>query len=242
VLRYAKYGEEIPVVVLVPGNWNRQVAVWLTETGKAGLYQADGSPQPEIRLLLDTGVAVAGIDLFGQGEYLKAGESTADAHRVNNPEKFSREFLGYTVGYNHPLFSQRVHDVLSMIAFARDHETQPTAIHLAGFGSAALYAAAAAAQAGSLVKKLVVGTNGYRFASITDIRDPLLLPGAVKYGDVPGLLSLRSPQPAWVAGEKTDDLKLTMQAYAAAGQPQGLQFFPGLPADAPLSAAKWLMT
>jgi dienelactone hydrolase len=241
LLRPAKLDEEVPVVILVPANWNREVVVWLTETGKAGLYQADGTLNEAIRTLVDSGRAVAGIDLFGQGEFLKPGVSEADAHLVNNPEKFPREFLGYTLGYNHPLFSQRVHDVLTLLAFARDHESQPSGIHLAGFGAAALYAAAAAAQAGPLVKKLAVGTNGYRFGTITDIRDPLLLPGAVKYGDVPGLLSLRAPHPLWVAGEETEGLTLTIQTYAAAGRPQGLQFYPGSPSDAPLSAAKWLL-
>lgn len=241
LLHPAKTGEEVPALILVPNNWNRQVAVWLADNGKAGLFQPDGGLKAEIKALLDSGVTVAGIDLFGQGEFLKEGVAPEDVHLVNNPEGFPREFLGYTVGYNHPLFSQRVHDVLTLLAFARDHESQPSAIHLVGFGTAALYAAAAAAQAGSLVKKLVVGTNGYRFASITDIRDPFLLPGAVRFGDVPGLLSLRSPHPVWVAGEKTDELTLTIQAFAAAGQPQGLQFYPGAPEDAPLSAVKWLL-
>ena len=242
VLHPAKTGEEVPIVVLVPEGWNKHVVAWLTDTGKAGLFESDGKPKREISTLLTSEVAVIGVDLFGQGEFLKADESAEEeTHFVNNPDKFPREFLGFTIGYNHPLFSQRVHDVLSTLAFARDHETQPTAIHLAGFGSAGLYAAAAAAQAGSVVKKLAVGTNGYRFASITDIRDPLLLPGAVKYGDVPGLLSLRAPHALWVAGEKTDEVKLTVSAFAAAGQPRGLQFFPGKSEDEALSAAKWLL-
>ncbi len=238
LLRYAKYGEELPVVFLFPNGWNKQVAIWLTDDGKAGLYEADGNLKPEIRALVQSGVAVTSLDLLLQGELQNAGDAEAEAKRVGLP----RDFLGYTAGYNHPLFSQRVHDVLTALAFVRDHETKPAAIHLAGFGSSALYAAAAAAQAGALVKKLVTGTNGYRFASITEIADPMLVPGAVKYGDVPALLSLRSPLPAWVSGEKPDALKLTTQVYAAAGQPQAVQFFPGSPADAPLSAAKWLLT
>ncbi len=240
LLRYEKFGEELPVDFLFPFKWNKQVAVWLTETGRAGLYDAQGELKPEIRALVDAGTAVAGLDLIGQGEFLKPGQSLEDAHLINSPEKYAREFLGYTVGYNHPLFSQRTHDVLTTLAFVRDHEAQPTAIHLAGFGSAALYAAAAAAQSGSLVKKFAVGTNGYRFATITDIRDPLLLPGAVKYGDVPGLLSLSAPNALWVGGEKEADIALTTQTYKAAGQTSALQLFAGKAEDAPLAAAKWI--
>lgn len=235
-VRQPKLGEELPALVLVPANWNRQVTIWLTDAGKAGLFQANGQPTAAVKSLLSSGVAVAGIDLLYQGEFLAPGTELIQTRRVNNP----REFLGYTVGYNHPLFSQRVHDVLSMIAFARDHETNPSAIHLAGFGASALYAAAAAAQAGPVVKKLAVSPEGYRFASITEIRDPMLLPGAVKYGDVPGLLSLSAPRPLWVAGEKSAELGLTSAAYAAAGQADALQAFSGSSAEAPAAAAKWI--
>jgi hypothetical protein len=241
VLHPLRTGEELPFVVLIPDDWNRQVVVWLTDTGKAGLFDETGAPKPEIAMLLKSNTTVCGIDLLGQGEFLKAGAAAEEMNLVNNPDKFPREFLGYTIGYNHPLFSQRVHDVLSLLAFARDHESHPMAIHLAGFGAAGLFAAAAAAQAGALVKKLAVGTGGYRFASITDIRDPMLLPGAVKYEDVPGLLALRAPHPLWLAGEKTDELPRTVAAFAAAGQPQALQFYPGQSDDAALAAAKWLL-
>jgi hypothetical protein len=236
LLQHRTQGEEVPALFMLPYNWKREVVIWLTETGKSGLLQPDGEPLPAVAKLLEAGLGICGLDLLYQGEYLKDGETLADTKRLDSP----REFLGYTAGYNHPLFSQRVHDVLSMIAFCRDHETAPVA-HLIGFGPAALWAAAAAAQAGSLVKKVAVGTNGYRFASITDIRDPLLLPGAVKYGDVPGLLSLCAPQALWVSGETADDLKLTSQVYAAAGESKNLQTFSGTNEEAPLAAVKWMI-
>lgn len=232
ILRYN--GEAVPTVILVPGNWNRQVAIWLTDQGKAGLFTESGQLIPAVKALWDGGVAIAGLDLLYQGEFLKPGESFAETRRVNNP----REVLAYTVGYNHPLFSQRVHDVLTMIAFARDHETQPTDIHLVGFGAAGLYAAAAAAQAGSMVKKLAVGTDGFRFASITEIRDPMLLPGAVKYGDVPGLLSRTGATPLFIAGEKLDDL---LSSTAPDSTSKVVTVYAGKKEDAPAAAAKWLI-
>lgn len=236
LLRYTKHGEEVPVLFLRPSNWKREVAIWLTDTGKSGLLQADGNPRPEVQALMHAGVAVAGLDLLYQGEYLKDGEALADTKRLTSP----RDFLGYTAGYNHPLFSQRVHDILSMIGYFRDHETRP-ALHLIGFGAAALWAAAASVPAGPLVKKIAVGTGGYRFAYITDIRDQQLLPGAVKYRDVPGLLSLCAPQSLWVSGEKSENLKLTSQVYAASGQPAKLELFPGSEKDAQRAAVKWVI-
>lgn len=222
LLRFAAHGEELPVVFLFPNGWNKRVAVWLSDEGKSGIYNPDGTHRPEIQSLVAAGVAVAAIDLLGQGEFLPTGQTIAEANLVHNPKGFPREFLGYSVGYNHPLFSSRVHDVLSLLAYIRDHETKPESIVLAGSGQSALFAAAAAAQSGSLVKKLAVDTKGFRFGSITDIRDPMLLPGAVKYGDVPGLLSLCAPQSLLVLGETADNMKLVSQAYAAAGAAQAV--------------------
>jgi hypothetical protein len=236
VVQYKKMGEELPTAFLLPNGWNKQVVIWLTDDGKAGLFQNNATPTPAVQTLVNAGYAVAGVDLLYQGEFLSPGTELFRTRRVYNP----REFLGYTAGYNHPFFSQRVHDVLTMLSFVRDHETKPAAVYLAGFGESGLYAAAAAAQAGSLVKKLAVGTNGYRFASITDVRDPMLLPGAVKYGDVPGLLSLSAPQPLWVAGEKAASLGIASQAYAAAGQPKALEIYDGSSDAAPAAAAKWI--
>jgi hypothetical protein len=232
------HGEELPVVALFPSNGNQQLVIWLTDTGKAGLFTADGDPLPAIQKLLSSGTAVVGVDLLHQGEFQADGQPLAKTRTVANP----REFLGYTAGYNYPLFAQRVQDVLSVIAAAQKHPTPPSAIHLAGFGQAALYAAAAAVQAGSAVGKLAVGTGGYRFASITEIRDPMLLPGAIRYGDVPGLLALRAPQPLWLNGEGTEPPKVVRASYQAAGSAMSGRLVASTAASdqAPAAAAEWL--
>ncbi len=183
------YGEALPAVMLLPGGWNGQLTIWLTETGKAGLFTAEGAPKPAVQKLISAGVAVFGVDLLYQGEFNADGKALTETPRVNNP----REFLGYTLGYNHPVFSQRVHDVLSTIAGLRSHDSPPQVIHLAGENKAGVIALAAAVQAGDAVKKvgaLLIGPV-FRFGQITDIRDPWLLPGAVRYGDVPALQTLR---------------------------------------------------
>jgi dienelactone hydrolase len=238
VVRNKSHGEELPVVTLIPENWNQKLVLWLTDSGKAGLYGGDGNVVPAVRKLLDGGAGVVGVDLLHQGEFQADGKPLAATRSVKN----SREFLGYTTGYNHPLFSQRVHDVLSLIAVAKSHGSAPAAIHLAGFGHAALIAAAAAVQAGTSVAKLAVGTGGYRLASITEIRDPMLLPGAVRYGDVPGLLALRTPQPLWLHGEGADAPRVVRAAYLAAGRltPDRLTLSTASNDQAPLAAAEWL--
>ena len=66
---------------------------------------------------------------------------------VSNP----REFAGFTLGYNHSLFAQRVHDVLTCVSDAKFHEQNPAKIHVVGVNGAGVIAAAACALAGDLL-------------------------------------------------------------------------------------------
>ena len=67
---------------------------------------------------------------------------------------------------------------------------------------------------GSAVTSLSVDTQGFRFGSITDIRDVNLLPGAVKYGDLPALLALCAPAALTVVGEQPESIALKSHAIA----------------------------
>ena len=238
VIRLAKHGEEIPTLFFLPRNWNKHVAVWITDDGKASLTNGDGTPKAEVQQLLNAGVSVAIPDLLYQGEFLSDGQPLTKAKKVKNP----REFVGYTIGYNHPLFSQRVHDVLTMIAFCKSSKYEPAGVHLIGLGrTAGPIAAAAAFQAGGAVNKVAIATRGYRFASITDAYDPMLVPGAVKYGDVPGLLALAAPHPLWLSGEGDQTPTLISNAYKAAKGPQ-VTSYAGTAASEADAAVKWLLS
>lgn len=109
---------------------------------------------------------------------------------VKNP----REALAYTLGYNDSLFAQRVQDVLAIVAGQR----KGSPIVLVGNGKTGPIAAAAAALAGDAVSGVVIPSAQHPFANITDWRDPSLLPGAVKYGDLEGLVRLNAPRPVLV--------------------------------------------
>ena len=236
LVRLKKYGEEIPTLFFLPRNWNKHVVVWVTDDGKASALKADGTPKAEIQQLLSAGVSVAIPDLLDQGEFLPDGQPPAHARKVKNP----REFVGYTLGYNHPLFSQRVHDVLTMIAFCRFSKYEPAGVHLVGLGRmAGPIAAAAAAQAGPAVNRLAIGTAGFRFATLTDAYDPMLLPGAVKYGDVPALLSLAAPHPLWLAGEGRQVPPVVATTYEVAQAP-AVTSYDGPSAGEALAAVNWL--
>ena len=42
LLRNKLHGSELPVVSLHPKQWNREVVIWVDESGKAGLFGSDG--------------------------------------------------------------------------------------------------------------------------------------------------------------------------------------------------------
>jgi hypothetical protein len=234
--------EQLPVLFLHPKEgWNGQVVIWLHEDGKAGLFGSDGTPVPAVMNLLDAKYSVLGADLLGQGEFTPdgkpAGEQRVQAYS-NGAEPWQKSAV-YTFGYNRPLFAQRVQDVLTVIRFVQLDEHAAKTIHLVGLGKAAgPIAAAARAQAGDAIAKAAIDTGGFRFASLEKIADPMFTPGAVKYGDVPGLLALSAAGKLWLAGEPAA-LTPLKSAYDAAGQASSL-VSAAQGADAAAAAVEWL--
>jgi hypothetical protein len=237
LVRMPAHGEEVPTLFYLPKNWNKQVVIWIADDGKDALLTAKGDPVPAVQKLIDAGVSVALPDLLYQGEFLPDGQPVTTTRRVPNP----REFAGYTLGYNHPLFSQRVHDILTLVAFCRFSKYEPEGVNLIGLGqqSGALVAAAAA-QAISAVDRICVGTGGFRFKSITDIRHPMLAPGAGRYGDLPGLLALSAPRPVWLADE-AEVPDLMSAAYKSAGAADKVTVYKGPATGAADAAAAWII-
>ena len=62
-----------------------------------------------------------GVDLIGQGEFTDDGQPLAKAPLNEGGSGTAKwnTYAGYTFGYNHSLFSQRVHDLLSVISFVK---------------------------------------------------------------------------------------------------------------------------
>lgn len=232
--------EELPAVFLYPENWNQQVVLWITPTGKAGLFDAQGAPRGEVARLLAAGSAVVGVDLVHQGELVRS-----TGPREKNPAvgPYREHPWGqnniYTYGYNHPIFAQRVHDILTMLAFIREHERQPETVAVVGLAGAGHWVAAACAQAEGKIDRAVIDTAGFRFGQLTSDLDIDFLPGAPKYGDLPGLLSLAAPQRTFVAGESAENLKPVQATYQAAGAAGQLTLHAG-PADEK-RAVDWLL-
>ena len=77
--------------------------------------------------LLDKGFAVVAPDVFQTGELkgLATQENPKKKGPPPDPKDFDRypvntSFAGYTYSYNHPVFANRVRDILTTVLFARD--------------------------------------------------------------------------------------------------------------------------
>lgn len=230
LVKNTKHDEEAPAIFLHPHQWKERVVIWLDKKGKAGLFNEDGTPKPEVMELVASGITVIGVDLFQQGEFLADGKPLETTRRVDNP----REAACYTFGYNHTVFAKRVHDVLTMISFAKHHELQPKQIDLVGLAGAGHWAAAAAAQAQGNLNAVAIDTQIFRFSWVKDIHSPDFLPGAAKYGDLPGLLALASPAHMWLHEESA----LPMLPLMTASDHTKIH---RSPAPAAANAVEWLL-
>jgi dienelactone hydrolase len=240
--RNKTYAEELPIVLLHPKQDQKRAVVWIHEHGKAGLFAqttagAAPEPQPEVQKLLKAGAVVVGVDLLYQGEFLADGKPVTTTRRVKNP----RESAAYSFGYNHTLFAQRVHDIMTVVKLASSHVKKPMTLDLVGLGGAGPWVAAARTQAQSIVDNAVVDTGGFRFGKVLNIHDVNFLPGGAKYDDLPGLLALNALGKLWLAGEGAEAPPLVKTIYQSAGAQKNLTVFTGAPQAVCQEAVKWLL-
>jgi hypothetical protein len=164
------HGDEVASAFLYPKNWNGEVVIWLDGTD---------TPSPGALAEVRAGRAVALSRLF-------APERAANP-LVKNP----RQAPAYTYGYNHPLFAQRVHDVLTLVQFCRTRDQHPAkSVRLVASGPAAALGTAAAFLAKGALAGAEVEKTDFRFEAAADYRDAGFVPGALKYGDLPALRRL----------------------------------------------------
>jgi dienelactone hydrolase len=197
--------DAIPVAGMFTEKFKDRVVVWVHPKGKASLVE-EKKPTDAAKTLLDAGFAVLAPDVLGVGD-LKLPKG----YEVN------KTYAGFTYGYNRSLLAHRVHDVLTAIAFAKTILKAKT-IHLVGWEEFGPLAVLARAAAGEVVTKLAADLAQFRFESIKATDDPMMLPGALKYGGLPAFLALAAPSPTLVHNHKgTTTGKLTKAAFTAAG-------------------------
>ena len=178
--------------------------VWLHPAGKSSLIE-NGKVAPAVKALTDAGVGVVAPDLLGTGENAFA-----------KPFPVDNGFAGFTYGYNRSLLANRVHDALTYIGLLAREAKQT--VHLVGWESFGPIAILAKALAGDAVTKVAADMNQFKFEDITKTDDPMMLPGAVKYGGMGAFLALCAPGEVLVHNHKgTDSGRISRAAYAAAG-------------------------
>jgi hypothetical protein len=203
-VRRPETGECIPTVGLHHlDNATDKVILWIHPEGKSSLLGDDGV-RSEVLELLDAGYSVVAPDLLLTGEFLSDGRS--DRLEVNT------NFPAYTFCYNRPLLSQRVRDILTVVGVLQSLK-EVGEIHIVGLEEAGPWAALAGALAGDAVASTSADLGHFSFGDITDVTDPMLLPGALKYGDLDGLVALAAPGTLRLYGSTAEELAITARAY-----------------------------
>ncbi|MBI5396489.1 MAG: acetylxylan esterase [Verrucomicrobia bacterium] len=207
ITRYTKDSEEVPVTFFSPpaNQWKGTTALWLTS-------QSIQEPDAAMKKLLRAGVAIAIPQLYLPGATQNPWNPVKTKDQTNHD---SWQWSAcYTYGYNHPLVVHRVHDAMSTLAMLKQREQKLKRIILAASDGMGAVGALAAATLKDVINGAVIDTEGFRFATLRDAMHPEFVPGAVKYGDVPALLSLCDPARLTVLGEK--EIKGGPEAVAVA--------------------------
>lgn len=225
---------QLPVVTLTPQRPAKRTVIWITPSGKSGLFDMESVPTAAVQTLLAAGRRVIGVDLLYQGEL---GDKQKPLVRRQRTLPGEQGFGGWTYCYNLPLFAHRVHDILAVIELI-GQEDKSQAIDIIGLGEAGPLVAAALVQS-QTIDRAVVGTGGFRFSQLTDVYDARFLPGAAKYGDVPGLLSLVNSDSLWLAGESLAADSIVKSAWRSRENPDRLTVYQG--SDTERDALQWLL-
>ena len=143
-LRRDGTGEQVPCAVVFPPDWNGTVVVWADPAGKAGLFDREGRRlRPAVRKLIEAKAAVICADLFLTGEY---GPAAAPSN-PNPAPSANPPYAAFTLGYNRGVLANRVHDLLTVLALARDWQGTKS-LRLVGVGEAGPWALLARALGG----------------------------------------------------------------------------------------------
>ena len=197
--------EQVPAVGVLGPEFDGTVVVWVHPAGKASLF--DGNKlSAAARQVLDRKAAILAVDAFGTGELTPDKAPTVDG-----------KYAGYTFGYNRPLVAQRVHDILTAVAYVRGHEKTKT-VHLVGWDKAGPWALLARSLCGDSVARTAADGDGFRFEQVRSADDPMMLPGALKYGGLAAFAALAAPGELYLHNHRGTGSGLWVKAvYTAAG-------------------------
>lgn len=184
--------ERLPVRAIFPQKWDGSITIWSHPDGCRSLTDDAGKAVPAAQTLLDHGAAVLAVDCFMSGGFVPKPKppATQPAATKSKPNA-APPYIAFTIGYNRSILANRVHDLLSAIALAKA-TPQTRSIRLIAFGEAGISALLARALANDAIDRAAIDLNRFDFDQIHSEADPMLLPGALKYGGISGFLPLCS--------------------------------------------------
>jgi hypothetical protein len=204
-------GEAVNSLGVCTREFDGTVVVWVHPDGVGSLWR-DGKLVPEARHILDKKAGILAIDAFLTG-----------ATASEKPRPVNAKYAGFTFGYNRTLLAERVHDILTAVAFAKGFEKSKK-VHLVGFGKAGPWVLLARGLCGDAVGRTAADMNRFRFDKVESTADEMMLPGALKYGGLGALTSLCAPHEVFVyQHEGTSSGRWLRGAYAAAGAADALR-------------------
>ena len=204
-------GEAIPALGLRGKEHAGAVVVWIHPEGKRSLWK-DGKLVPAAQQIIDAKGAILAPDVFMTGELEGA-----------KPAPVNANYAGFTYGYNRSLLANRVHDILTALAFAKGHPSTKS-LHLVGWGSAGPWALLARGVSGDAVARTAVDIDGYRFDKVRTINDEMMLPGALKYGGLPAFAGLCAPGELFVHNIRNSGMgQWVKAAYQSSGNAERLE-------------------
>lgn len=177
VLTASHPSEQVKCTFYYPENYTGQVLVMLVPG-----ENPDNSPATadQVKTALAAGTAVAFPELFSA-----PGHAPGKIRRVEG----DRNFLGYTAGYNTPELCRRAHDLMTLLAWMRQHDRKAGTIRIDSAAPLVPETALALALApAGTVQEARLAADNFEFTQLTDAFDARLVPGMVKYGGMKALL------------------------------------------------------
>ncbi len=203
--------EAIPAIGIKGKEFDGTVIVWIHPEGKASLFK-DGKLTADAKKVLDGKAAILALDVYGTGEL------TAE-----KPYKVDDKYAGFTFGYNRSVLANRVHDILTAVAFVKGHEKTKT-VDLLGIDKAGPWVLLARPLCGDAVHRTAADMNSFRFDQVRTTSDEMMLPGALKYDGLPALAGLSVPNELYIHNHRgTGAGRWLREAYVAAKAEDKLQ-------------------
>jgi hypothetical protein len=214
IVRNALHGEQVGLRVRSPEQVKGRMLV-LSDSGVQALDKTS------MQRHLDAGWQLVGCDLFLQANSEARPEESPGSQCAPNGGKVRKgkhAAPGNIYAVHPPLFARRVHDILTVLAALKEDPVDgDKPIRLLAMPGTGPLAAAALAVDEDAAASARIDMDHFRFSEVQDVWAEDFLPGALKYGDVRGLLLQAGPCALEVRGMAPADARALERAFGLMG-------------------------